>query len=71
MKNQEGAEVTLPQIAEQAQQLVNAETAVVAIAQDAGQTILYEAAVGKHAAAIQGKRSPTTTSGLCGTVLET
>lgn len=63
--------LTLTQIAEQIQQLVNAETAVVAIAQEAGNTIVYAAAVGKHAAVIQGKRSQTTTSGLCGAVLDT
>ena len=62
--------MTLSQIAEQVQQLVNAETAVVAIAEDAGNAIVYAAAIGKHAAFIQGKRSPTATSGLCGAVLE-
>ena len=62
--------MTLAQIAQQMEQLVNAETAVVAIAEDAGHTIVYEAAVGKHAAFIQGKRSQTATSGLCGAVLE-
>jgi GAF domain-containing protein len=62
-------EMMLTQIAEQVQQLVNAETAVVAIAEDAGNTIVYAAAVGKHAAFIQGKRSQTATSGLCGAVL--
>ena len=62
--------MTLTHIAEQVQRLMQAETAVVAIAADGGATIVYEAAVGKHAASIQGKRSPTATSGLCGTVLE-
>jgi GAF domain-containing protein len=63
-------EMTSTQIAEQVQQLVNAETAVVAIAEDAGNMIVYAAAIGKHAAFIQGKRSQTATSGLCGAVLE-
>ena len=62
--------MTLTQIAEQVQQLVNAETAVVAVSEDAGHAIIYAAAIGKHAAFIQGKRSQTATSGLCGVVLE-
>ena len=62
--------MTLTTIAEELQQLVDAETAVVAIAEDAGQTILYAAAIGKHAKFIQGKRSQTVHSGLCGAVLE-
>ena len=62
--------MTLTPIAEQVQQLVNAETAVVAVSEDGGSTIFYAAAVGKHAAFIQGKRSQTATSGLCGAVLE-
>lgn len=62
--------MTLTQIAEQVQQLVNAETAVVAVSEDAGNAIVYAAAIGKHAAFIQGKRSQTVTSGLCGVVLE-
>lgn len=66
----QAVEMTLTQIAEQVQQLVNAETAVVAIAEDAGNTVVYQAAVGKHAAFVQGKRSQTATSGLCGAVLE-
>ena len=61
--------MTLTHIAQQVQQLVNAETAVVALSQAGGSAILYAAAVGKHAAFIQGKRSPTATAGLCGTVL--
>jgi GAF domain-containing protein len=62
--------MTLAQIAQQVQQLVNAETAVVAVSEDAGNAIVYAAAIGKHAAFIQGKRSQTATSGLCGAVLE-
>jgi len=62
--------MTLTQIAEQVQQLINAETTVVAIAENAGDTIVYAAAIGKHAVFIQGKRSQTQTSGLCGAVLE-
>jgi GAF domain-containing protein len=62
--------MTLLRIAEQVQELVNAETAVVAVSDDGGTAIFYAAAIGKHAAFIQGKRSPTATSGLCGAVLE-
>ena len=62
--------MTLTQIAEQVQQLVNAETAIVAISEEGGNAIVYAAAVGKHAAFIQGKRSHTATSGLCGAVLK-
>ena len=62
--------MTFISIAEQVQQLLNAETAVVAIAEHAGQMIVYSAAVGKHASFIQGKRSPTHHSCLCFTVLE-
>jgi GAF domain-containing protein len=62
--------MALTDIAQKVQQLVNAETAVVAISEDAGNTIVYKASVGKHAAFIQGKRSQTATSGLCGAVLE-
>lgn len=56
----------LTAIAQQAQALVQAETAVVALAEAEGATVFYAAAVGKHAAAIAGKRSATETSGLCG-----
>jgi GAF domain-containing protein len=53
-------------IVQRAQILVNAETAVLALAEEAGATVFYAAAVGKHANAIIGKRSAATTSGLCG-----
>lgn len=61
--------MTLTHIAEQVQQLVNAETAVIALSEDGGSAIVY-AAVGKHAAFIQGKRSPAATSSLCVAVLQ-
>lgn len=56
-------------IAQQAQALVEAETAVVALTEAEGETLFYAAAVGKHAAAIEGKRGAIQTSGLCGTAL--
>ena len=62
--------MTLNHIAEQVQQLVNAETAVIALSENGGSAIFYAAAVGKHAAFIQGTRSPVATSGLCGAVLQ-
>jgi signal transduction protein with GAF and PtsI domain len=56
---------TLASIAHQTQSLVDAETAVVALSEDEGNVIFYAAAVGKHAAAVQGKRGARETSGLC------
>ncbi|WP_448573565.1 GAF domain-containing protein [Trichothermofontia sp.] len=60
---------TLPDLetlAQQAQAQVQAETAVVALAEAAGTAVYYAAAVGKYAAAIVGKRGAAATSGLCG-----
>jgi GAF domain-containing protein len=61
---------TLTDIAAYAQALVNAETAVVAIAEDDGATVYYAAATGKHAAAIVNRRGNTATSGLCGVAFQ-
>ncbi|HEY9619068.1 MAG TPA: GAF domain-containing protein [Crinalium sp.] len=63
-------DLSLEQIAQQAQTLVQAETAVVALAESEGETVYYAAAVGKHAAAIAGKRGDSATSGLCGTTFQ-
>lgn len=60
---------TLTTIAQHAQILVRAETSVVALSEADG-AIFYAAAVGKHAAAIQGKRGARETSGLCGVALD-
>lgn len=60
----------LDAIAQQAQTLVQAETAIVALAEMGGATVYYAAAVGKHAAAIAGKRGEAATSGLCGTTFQ-
>ncbi|HEY9616208.1 MAG TPA: GAF domain-containing protein [Microcoleaceae cyanobacterium] len=62
--------LTLEQIAQQVQALVNAETAVIALAESQGETVYYAAGVGKHAAAIVGKRGATATSGLCGVAFQ-
>ncbi|NEQ30484.1 MAG: GAF domain-containing protein [Leptolyngbya sp. SIO4C5] len=62
--------LTLEQMAQQAQNLVQAETAVVALAEADTETIYYAAAAGKHAGAIAGKRGQIATSGLCGVVLQ-
>lgn len=56
----------LTAIAQHVQTLVGAETAVVALAEEDGQSLYYAAAVGKQAAAIVGKRGATATAGLCG-----
>lgn len=61
---------SLTAIAQRAQTLVGAETSVVALSEAEGETIFYAAAVGKHAAAIQGKRGARETSGLCGVALD-
>ncbi len=60
----------LDKIAEHAQKIVKAETAVVALAESEGQVVYYAAAVGKHAEGILGKRGESATSGLCGTAFQ-
>jgi GAF domain-containing protein len=60
----------LTEIAAGAQALVDAETAVVAIAEDDGATVYYAAATGKHAAAIVDRRGAAATSGLCGVAFQ-
>lgn len=60
----------LDEIADRIRELINAETAVVAIAESDGEIVHYAAAVGKHAASIRDKRGPSATSGLCGTAFE-
>ncbi len=53
-------------IAQHAQTLVGAETSVLSLSEAGGETVFHAAAVGKHAAVIQGKRAASATSGLCG-----
>ncbi len=60
----------LDEIARHVQQIVNAETAVVALAESEGEIVHYAAAVGKHAEGIFDKRAASATSGLCGTAFE-
>ena len=61
-------QLELTNMARRAQTLTAAETAVVALAEDSGETVVYAAAAGKYADAIAGKRSQAATSGLCGAV---
>lgn len=58
--------LSLDSIAEHVQEIVNAETAVVALAEAKGEIVHYAAAVGKHTELILNRRSAAATSGLCG-----
>lgn len=60
----------LDEIAGRIQDLVRAETSVVALAESEGEILHYAAAMGKHAAGIIGKRGAIATSGLCGVVFQ-
>ena len=60
----------LLEIATHAQELTRAETAVLALAEDNGQTVYYAAAVGKHADVIVDRRSKSANSGLCGVAFQ-
>lgn len=60
----------LLEIARRIQEIVNAETAVVALAESEGEIVYYAAAVGKHAEWMLDKRGAAATSGLCGTVFQ-
>lgn len=60
----------LDDIAEHVKEIVNAETAVVALAESEGEVVYYAAAVGKHAEWLLEKRGAAATSGLCGTAFE-
>ena len=57
-------------IAQKAQNLLNAETMVVALAEAEGTTVYYAAAVGKYAEWIMNKRGDAATSGLCGVAFQ-
>lgn len=60
----------LDDIARRVQEIVNAETAVVALAESEGEIVHYAAAAGKHAEWILDKRGASATSGLCGTAFQ-
>ena len=60
----------LDEIAKHVQEIVNAETAVVALAESEGEMVYYAAAMGKNAEWILGKRGASATSGLCGTAFQ-
>jgi GAF domain-containing protein len=57
----------LNEIAEQIQKIIDAETAVVALAESEGEVVYYAAAVGKYAELLLDKKAASATSGLCGT----
>ena len=61
---------TFNDIAQQVQKIVNAETAVVALAEAEGQIVHYVAAVGKYAELMLDKKADAATSGLCGTAFQ-
>lgn len=56
------------EVARKVQELLNAETVVVAEVEE--DFLYYAVAVGVHAEVIQGKRATIATSGLCGTAIE-
>ncbi len=60
----------LDDIADRVQEILNAETAVVALAESEGEIVHYAAAVGKHAEWMLDKRGASATSGLCGTAFQ-
>ena len=60
----------LDDIARHVQVIVNAETAVVALAESEGEIVHYAAAAGKYAEWILDKRGASATSGLCGTAFQ-
>jgi len=60
----------LDDIARYAQEIVNAETMVVALAESEGEVVHYAAAAGKHADWILDRRGAAATSGLCGAAFQ-
>ncbi|MBE9146292.1 GAF domain-containing protein [Planktothrix mougeotii] len=62
--------LTLQTIAEQVQELLQAETVVVMLAESSGEQVYHAAAVGKYATNIVGKRGDAATSGLPGIVFK-
>ena len=58
----------LEEIVQRVQDILSAETAVVAEVEE--EVLYYAAAIGKHAHVIKGKRGAIATSGLCGTAIE-
>lgn len=57
-------------IAEEARQLIGAESSVVALAENDGEQVYYAAATGKHAERLTNRRAPSATSGLCGVAFQ-
>lgn len=62
--------LSLQTIAKQVQELLQAETVVVMLAESSGEQVYHAAAVGKYAADIVGKRGDAATSGLPGVVFQ-
>jgi GAF domain-containing protein len=62
--------LSLQTIAEQVQELLQAETAVVDLAESSSEQVYHAAAVGKYATNIVGKRGDAATSGLPGIVFK-
>ncbi|MBW4576178.1 MAG: GAF domain-containing protein [Aphanothece sp. CMT-3BRIN-NPC111] len=60
----------LDDIALRVKEIVNAETAVVALAESEGEIVHYAAAAGKHAEWVLNKKGAAATSGLCGTAFQ-
>lgn len=60
----------LDNIAARTREIVNAQTAVVALAESEGEIVYYAAAVGKHAESILNRRGASATSGLCGVAFQ-
>ncbi len=58
--------LSLQTIAEQVQELLQAETVVVMLAESSGEQVYFAAAVGKYPADVVGKRGDAATSGLPG-----
>lgn len=58
------------EIAQQTQEIVSAETAVVALAESEGEFVYYVAAMGKNAEFIVNKRNNSANSGLCGVAFQ-
>ncbi len=60
----------LLRVAEEARARLDAETSVVALAENDGLNVYYAASVGKHAERLTDRRAPAATSGLCGVAFQ-
>jgi GAF domain-containing protein len=62
--------INLTEIVQNVQNLVQGETAVLALAENHGVTVYYAASTGKYADKIVGLRGDAASSGLCGTAFQ-